>query len=162
MSIGGGAAGVHGHDEIETRHGRLVHRFPPKGARVVDDHVDAAEAIERRARGGFDAAEIGDIAADRKHVCAVLGDLVGGGENGAGEPRVFLGAFRGDDNVVPFAGETVGAGLADAAGRSSDERYFSHDDLLNSSLRRPRLAEWRGARRPRRSTVQSGSFRRAA
>ena len=126
-----GAAGEHfwkdglnhgdGGEEIESDHlfdviGGLVLDGSEAGpSRIVDQHVDAAEALlGLRERAGAVGGN-GDVHDDGQR--AVGADF-------CGELTKFVFAARSEDHARTGAGEFNGAGAADAAGCAGDEDHF--------------------------------------
>jgi hypothetical protein len=92
--------------------GRLLHRPDLGPAGVVDEHVDAAEAVERGADRGVDLVWAGDVERD--------------GEQAVGGVEVErLGAPGGGDDVVA-AGERGRRDVAPEARRAAGDEPGLH------------------------------------
>ncbi len=85
-------------------------------AGVVDEDVDLAELGEGLFDSGLDLVFVG-------YVDNEGGGLASGGGDGGDEFVELLAVAGGGGDGRAFAGEGQGAGVADALGRSGDQRY---------------------------------------
>src|SRR5262249_10299031 len=122
-------------DEVDGGVLERVHVPGPHVAAVVDQDVDAPEALERRGDGRRPVLAASEIELDDEGVDTEGSDLAGGLLQAAGERRGvglpdgrrMLEAFRarhrarGEDEIEPAPGELQGAAAADAAARPGDE-----------------------------------------
>src|SRR6202011_831346 len=88
----------------------------------VEDHVQFAEAIDRRLHQGFHGSVLGDVAMHVHHVLRMPG-LQGG-------PEVVLDVT--DDDTGAFGNEQFDAAQTDAAGTAGDSRAFSRQPCCHS------------------------------
>ena len=104
------------------------HRRGVGGARVVDEDVDAAEALDHPGDEALDGGGIAEIAAARMHAGA-RGRAAGEARAGRLEPA---GVERADGDVAPLLGEHLGRRVADAAAPAADQRHPPGDAELHA------------------------------
>jgi hypothetical protein len=97
-------------------HRRLQRAGQADGAGVVDQDVDAAELGHRLGDGCLDALLVADVAGQRQRLAAGLLDLLGGGEDRAGQARIGFHRLGGDGDVGAVARGTQRDGEARCRG----------------------------------------------
>jgi len=95
-------------------------------ARVIADHVDRSEAIDRGSGQGIDRSLVADIGGHRKRLAAQARDLFCGGLQ-----RGLLDV--GQHHVEPSAGEPLGQGQADATAGPGDDGNFPRSQFHDPS-----------------------------
>ncbi len=117
------SADVHGEMPREVVGVGLGEPRPPDDAGVVDQDVEASEALDRRVHERLGAGLGGDVAAVGDRDPAGGDDLVDdiGGRCGVGPDTLHRAAEVVDDDAGPSVGEEARVGPADPAPRSRDD-----------------------------------------
>ena len=122
-----GAVHVHLDHRVEVFGGHREHHLVAQDAGVVDQHVEAAERIERGADDVLGSLEVGHAVVVGNGLAAALGDdvddLVG---------RSLVGTLAGhgsaeivDDDLGAVVGELHRLAATDAVARSGDDRHLA-------------------------------------
>ena len=112
---------VDAHDEIEPLRRRVGQRPPPQRTGVVDEDVDAAEALEGAGGDGLDLRLVAHVARHGQRPAAGRLDLGGDLVDRAGELLRRGLAARGDDDGAARPRQAERDGPADAAARAGDD-----------------------------------------
>ena len=101
--------------QIEAAHVGIHDRRSLDGAGVVDHDIELAERRYGLVDRVFHLRLVANIDHQWQRLAAGLGDLVGGGKDGAGQLRMRLVGLGGDGNVGAVARGTEGNCKPDAA-----------------------------------------------
>ena len=119
--------------QVEALHLELRHRREVDRRGVVDDDVDAAEALGGLRDRGGDLVGVANVADDRQRRATHLLDLLRGGVDGPRELRMGLGRLRDQRDVGAVGGDPLRDREADAAAPAGHddgatlERCVRHD-----------------------------------
>ena len=107
--------------QIEALHRRVERAGEADRRGVVDEDVDAAEALDRRGDRRVDLRFVADVGGDRERLAAGRFDIGGRRVDRARQLRMRLGGLRGDDDVGAVGGGAHRDRVADASRGSGDE-----------------------------------------
>jgi hypothetical protein len=127
---------VDAHHTVEASHRGVRDRLPEQGSGVVDEDVDAAEAIERGPDGRRHRVLVAHVYLDRKRTTPQRFDLCGRGVDRPREPGVRLHRLRRDHDVGALPRQGQRDAPPDAARRARDERHLAvepHDASIHGA-----------------------------